>query len=154
MKLLHATILLLSLFLFSCGKDVEDPAREDPNNSSDANETSEPNLDDPQVREKILSEAVGELRYPGGGLYGYAPGQQTPYTGWVGGRHPNGKAAALWYAKDGVKGGLWVAWYDNGQRRIENRYKNGGPVGLSITWNKDGTEAGRHIYPDGNQSVP
>jgi hypothetical protein len=146
MKLLSTAILLLSLLLFSCGKDVGDPAREDPNNSSDANETSEPNLDDPEVREKIFSEAIDQGSIQWKDELGYAPEQQTPYTGWVGSRYANGVIAGLWYAKDGVKGGLWVHWHDNGQKREQLSYKNNKPVGLIVKWDKDGKEVQRYSY--------
>jgi len=127
--------------MFSCGQNGENP-----NNSSDSNQTNELNLDDLKVREEILSKSIegGSIRWEDG--LGYAPGQQTPYTGWVGGRHPNGKVAGLWYAKDGVKGGLWVMWHDNGQKRQQLSYSNNQPVGLSVTWDRNGKELGRHSY--------
>ena len=40
MKLVHVTILLLALFLFSCGQNVEEaPVTDDPNGCCDANES-------------------------------------------------------------------------------------------------------------------
>gem|GEM_PF-6930330 len=39
MKLVQATILLLTLFLFSCGENVETPVTDDSNGCCDANES-------------------------------------------------------------------------------------------------------------------
>jgi antitoxin component YwqK of YwqJK toxin-antitoxin module len=148
MKLLNATTLLLTLFLFSCGQNGETP-----NNSSDSNETNELNWDDPKVREEIFSKAIEQGLIQWKDELGYAPEQQTPYTGWVGSRHANGEIAALWYSKEGVKDGSYITWHDNGQKSHMLSYKNNKAVGLVVKWDRDGKEVERYSNSDGNKSA-
>ena len=47
--------------------------------------------------------------------------------------------------------GSLTVWYKNGQKQEEKNYKDGKRDGLSIHYNKDGTESFRFTYKDGER---
>ena len=40
--------------------------------------------------------------------------------------------------KDGIKHGIWVQWYEAGQKESERRFKNGFPYGNWTSWHENG----------------
>jgi antitoxin component YwqK of YwqJK toxin-antitoxin module len=135
---------------------------------------------DLEKRDKIVAEAIDmkELEWRGESpeLVLYAPGKETPYTGWGKqmyddgqvewlGQYEDGKQDGLvtwWYKngqgrrweanyKDGKQDGLTTEWYMNGQREIESTWKDGKLHGHIIGYYTDGTEQFRVIYHNGEQ---
>lgn len=49
------------------------------------------------------------------------------------------------------EGGLWTKWHDNGQKRLENEYKNGKEEGRWIVWHDNGQKWIEGKYKDGNK---
>ena len=45
--------------------------------------------------------------------------------------------------------GKWIEWYENGQKRFEDNYKNGKLHGHSICWYEDGKIDYEDNYKDG-----
>lgn len=122
---------------------------------------SDPNLDDPKVREKFLAEAVDEddlqtRKTPSGEDLRFAPNQEMPYSGW--GKedrnlqqYKNGKPNGVyisWFKngqnsekgtyRNGKRNGVWTKWYENGQRDSEGTYKNNVKNGMWSYWNEKG----------------
>ncbi len=130
-------------------------------------------LDDKEIREKIIAEAIDRDKLQKRGTKGeelYAPNEQAAYTGWVKLIYPNGQIMILGQFKYGKPNGLATGWYENGQKRQEENYKdyklmsavvwkpNGEkcPVtnvkdghGLWVWYKEDGTESFRKTYKDG-----
>ncbi|MFT5412542.1 MAG: hypothetical protein ACI9NC_005291 [Verrucomicrobiales bacterium] len=79
--------------------------------NTDALGEERPDFSKPEVLKKILGEAILrdtlEERGPEGEKLFYAPGSQTPYTGWAKRMHDNGKLKSLGYSKDGKQEGVW-----------------------------------------------
>ena len=116
-----------------------------------------PNLDDPNVREKILKEALLrdslEKRGPEAPKLLYAPDSQDPYTGWFKNLYDNGKAKALGHCRDGKADGPFVAWHKNGQKEEEVNYKDGQKEGLSIEWRENGEKKQETTFKDGKREA-
>ena len=136
------------------------------------NGCSDPNLDDPKVREKVLAEAIDEdnllsRRAPSGEELPYAPNQEQPYTGWVkqyrslqqfqrGKRHGT---YVSWYSNqqksekgtfaNGQRNGLWTEWYKNGQKNEEGSYKDNSRDGAWVFWYENGQKSSEGIYTSG-----
>jgi antitoxin component YwqK of YwqJK toxin-antitoxin module len=164
--------LFISLLLVGC---EESSTPVDPVDSPKAID-----WDDPETREKIIAEAIDydkiQKRDKEGERLGYAPNEQTPYTGWGKVMHDNGQIKGLAQFKDGKPDGLetlWdengqkegernykdgklngletIGWYENGQKKNETTYKDGKKNGLRIFYNPDGTEDFRLTYKDGKE---
>ena len=133
-----------------------------------------PNLDDPKVREKLLTEAIDEnnlqsRQSPSGEELHYAPNQEKPYTGWVKrdrslqefqrgepngifiSWHANGQTSEKVAFKDGKLHGVGVEWYENGQKRSEVTYKNGDLDGMWIEWYENGQKRSAGKYKKGKK---
>ena len=84
-------------------------------------------LDDPEVRKKIIAQAIEvtwEKKADGSFLY-YDSITRLRYqgTGWAVTYHDNGSLDALFQLKDGQDYGLLKGWYDNGKKRTEENWK-------------------------------
>ena len=51
--------------------------------------------------------------------------------------------------KDGIADGLWITWYENGQKTDEGHYKDSKPVGLWTRWYEDGQKKFEGYFKDG-----
>ena len=47
--------------------------------------------------------------------------------------------------------GLWVEWYENGQKKSEKNYKDGKRDGLWVGWDEDGQKSYESNYKDGKK---
>ena len=180
MKSVKALIAIAALLMVGCGVDEESGS-----DGSESNQTSAEtppaktaqddkiNLDDPETLDKIIAEAIDRDKLQKRGTKGeelYAPNEQAAYTGWVKLMYPNGQIMILGQIKDGKQDGLVTKWYENGQKRQEENYKdyklmsavgwkpNGekcpvtnvkGGNGLWVWYKEDGTESFRKTYKDG-----
>ena len=177
-KLLAA--MFVALLMVGCGDDGESGEDMTESNQSSAEtppaktlQVAKIDLDDKETRDKIIAEAIDRDKLQKRGTKGeelYAPNEQAAYTGWVKLMYPNGQIMILGQIKDGKQDGLVTKWYENGQKRQEENYKdyklmsavgwkpNGDkcPVtnvkdgnGLWVWYNDDGTESFRTTYKDG-----
>ena len=53
--------------------------------------------------------------------------------------------------KDGKLDGKWVDWYENGQKRTEFTYKDGKEHGLSTIWYENGEKVSEETFKDGEE---
>ena len=165
--MMNATLFALfgGLLMVGCG---ESSTPFDPIDSPKAID-----LDDKETREKIIAEAIDRDKLQERGTKGeelYAPNEQAAYTGWAKLIYPNGQIMILGQFKDGKLNGLSTGWYENGQKRQEESYKdrklmsavgwkpNGEKCpmtnvkdgnGLWVWYKEDGTESFRKTYKNG-----
>ena len=173
--------LFVALLMVGCGGEAKKPA-EDMTESNQSSAKKPPakslqvakiDLDDRETRDKIIAEAIERDKLQKQGTKGeelYAPNDQAAYTGWVKLMYPNGQIMILGQIKNGKQDGLVTKWYENGQKRQEENYKdyilmsavgwkpNGDkcPVtnvkdgnGVWVWYKDDGTESFRKTYKDG-----
>ena len=76
------------------------------------------------VEETICKETEGQNR---NGLV-YLPNQEEPFTGKNLCKYENGQKKVEGKLKDGKEDGKWTEWYENGQKKIEENYKDGRQV--------------------------
>ena len=81
----------------------------------------------------------------------YLKGSDTPYTGKTFGFWENGQKRSEQNFKDGERDGLYVKWYEDGQKRREINYKDGKANGLWVWWYKNGQKKSEANYKDGKQ---
>ena len=173
--------LFVALLMVGCGGEAKKPA-EDMTESNQSSAKKPPakslqvakiDLDDKETRDKIIAEAIERDKLQKQGTKGeelYAPNDQAAYTGWVKLMYPNGQIMILGQIKNGKQDGLVTKWYENGQKRQEENYKdyilmsavgwkpNGEkcPVtnvkdgnGVWVWYKEDGTESFRKTYKNG-----
>ena len=180
-EIMKATLFALFTTLLMVGFSGADSG----SNSSESNQTSAEippakttevggiDVDDKETRDKIIAEAIERDKLQKQGTKGeelYAPNDQAAYTGWVKLMYPNGQIMILGQIKNGKQDGLVTKWYENGQKRQEENYKdyilmsavgwkpNGEkcPVtnvkdgnGVWVWYKEDGTESFRKTYKNG-----
>ena len=182
-EIMKATLfaLFVALLMVGCGGEAKKPA-EDMTESNQSSAKKPPakslqvakiDLDDRETRDKIIAEAIERDKLQKQGTKGeelYAPNDQAAYTGWVKLMYPNGQIMILGQIKNGKQDGLVTKWYENGQKRQEENYKdyilmsavgwkpNGEkcPVtnvkdgnGVWVWYKEDGTESFRKTYKNG-----
>ena len=136
--------------MIGCGEPIN-PTPVNPPDSPKSNP-----LDDNETHNGIIAEAIHEselqkrVDQEGNELL-YAPGKQTPYTGWTKMIYENGQVEFLTRFQDGKTHGPFIMWYENGQKESEEKYKEGKPHGLFTDWYENGRKAGISNYKDGNR---
>ena len=65
--------------------------------------------------------------------------------------HKNGQKELEETYKDGKKDGLWTGWYDNGQKEVEGTYKDGKKDGLWTEWHINGQKLRESTYKNGKE---
>jgi antitoxin component YwqK of YwqJK toxin-antitoxin module len=94
-------------------------------------ESSQPSegvdMNDTDVVEDAIADAVDRSKLQDRNRVKYLPDEDTPFTGRA------------------------ESFYENGQKELENNYKDGKPDGLFIQYNLDGTEWSRRTYKDGER---
>ena len=127
-------------------------------NPTASNESAEPSGDTPKSLsdadvERLLKEAVDmesvdllEQRY---GL-SYKVGETEPYSGWASRRYISGPVVGLFRYKDG-KLELVLGWHKNGQKSVEEKFRDGKRDGLSTSWHENGQKRTEGTYKDGTE---
>lgn len=133
---------MLSLFVailvvVGCGKNYDDPTT----------------FDDPKVLEKILSDCAefGKLQERGDDELLYEPNNDKPYTGWAK-SEKDGRLLSLGQISDGRISGVFVSWYENGQRRKFARTKNKTWLSVQV-WKPNGEVCPETNLNNGNGVV-
>ena len=68
----------------------------------------------------------------------YVQGEETPYTGLIEVKFPNGKTQALTSYRNGVVHGKGITYHPNGKVWSKENYKNGVEDGLNIIYYENG----------------
>ena len=112
-----------------------------------------PDLDDKETLDKVIAEAIDMDTLQKRGKKGeellYAPNQQSPYTGWAKEMYDNGQIKDLGQVKDGKADGLYTRWYENGQKKWEQTFKDGKPW-TAVGWKPNGEKCPVTNIVDGN----
>ena len=102
-------------------------------------------LDDPEVRKKIIAQAIEVTSTPkkqaDGTTVFYERHTRLPYkgTGWAVNYYDGGiRLEALLQFKGGKREGLQTRWYENGQMRAEANLIDGKKEGLETRWYENG----------------
>jgi antitoxin component YwqK of YwqJK toxin-antitoxin module len=157
------TAMFVALLMAGCGEDSKKPGSD----GSESNQTSAEtppaktaqddkiNLDDNETLAKTIAGAIDldklQRKEKAGEILYYAPNKQTPYTGWVKRMHGNGQIAWLVQYKDGKKWkGLCMAWYENGQKNFEGRWKKSKKPWTVVVWKPNGEKCPDTNLKDGN----
>ena len=112
-----------------------------------------PDLDDPEVRRKIIDQAVefDIIKKADGSTQYFEPLELSPYRGggWGALYYSNRNIKVLYQLKDGKQDGLTTIWYENGQKKAEGNYKDGKEEGLVTFWYANGTKEKEGNFKDG-----
>ena len=79
----------------------------------------------------------------------YLPNQQEPFTGKKLCKYENGQNRVEGKYKDGLLDGIWTEWYENGQIEAEENYKDGKQDGKWTVWYMNGQKYREINYKDG-----
>ena len=139
---LFLPVLFITLLLL---KSCDNPRLPEPPISTEL-----PNLNDPQVRNRIFDEAIDEAdlqfrRNASGEKIYQVPNAKQPYTGWV------KNIRKLQQFQNGKKHGIHISWYGNWQKAEQGQYKNDVQDGLWIQWDPMGQKESEGTYKDGNR---
>ena len=114
-----------------------------------------PNLDDLEVRKKIIEQAVefDSVKKANGSRQFFKPLELSPYRGggWGALYYSNRNIKVLYQLKDGKQDGLTIGWYENGQKKAEVNYKDGKQDGLTTIWYENGQKKAEGNYKDGKE---
>ena len=150
--LLFAVLVSLPLLLGGCGeKEVVEPEVE-----PEVEVKPKENFTGSQL-ESELPRFFKDTEWRGTPRVLFLKGSANPYTGKVINYYVNkadnrlysGKKNIIETYKDGIKDGLNVGWYENGQERFETNWKDGKLDGLSVRWHENGQKEGEVTYKDG-----
>jgi len=101
-----------------------------------------PNLDDPEVRKKIIEQGVEleEVAKADGTKQYSEPLRISAYTGtgWGVFYDKERRVRAISQFRKGKQHGLVKTWHDNGRKYIEGFFKDNRQHGLTSLWNKGG----------------
>ena len=109
----------------------------------------EPDLSDLDVFEDATADAVdwSKLRVRDGVTY--LPNEETPFTGRAESFYDNGQKKQENNYKDGKRDGLRTSWYDNGIKRVEANYKDGKQDGVVNAWYNNSLLKEKSTYSNG-----
>ena len=79
----------------------------------------------------------------------YVQGEETPYTGIIEIKFPNGKTQALMAYKNGVMHGKGITYYPSGKVLSKGNYKNGVEDGINIIYYENGNMRSDENFIDG-----
>ena len=81
----------------------------------------------------------------------YLVNSEKPFTGKSVSLHANGQKYIEQNWKDGKRDGLYVRWWENGHKGGQANYKGGKLDGLSVSWHNNGRKAGQVNYKEGEE---
>lgn len=87
-------------------------------------------------------EKVGEIidiAVDRGGIK-YEVGSGKPFTGKAVAYYENGQKRIEFEYRDGKKDGKWITWYENGKKKLEGEYRDG-EILREKCWDEDGNPA-------------
>ena len=83
----------------------------------------------------------------------YVQGEETPYTGIIEIKFPNGKTQALMAYKNGVMHGKGITYYPSGKVWSKGNYKNGVEDGINIIYYGQFLAVKSWLFPLGEASL-
>jgi antitoxin component YwqK of YwqJK toxin-antitoxin module len=69
----------------------------------------------------------------------YAPNKEKPFSGSVFDLYDNGQKKLNGRYRNGIKNGKWTKYHENGQIDAQVRFKDGKQDGLLTAWYEDGS---------------
>jgi hypothetical protein len=81
----------------------------------------------------------------------YAPNDDEPYTGKVFDFYENGQKKLDGRYRKGLMTGKWTYYHENGQKKYERTYKDGKNDGLGTWWYENGQKESEATYKDGER---
>ena len=81
----------------------------------------------------------------------YKINSETPYTGRMVTKYPNGQKQHECTYKDGKQEGTGTWWHSNGQKLAEHTYKDGKLEGTLTEWHENGQKKQEVTYKDGKR---
>ena len=63
--------------------------------------------------------------------------------------YENGNRRSVEFYKDGKRDGLTTSWYKSGNKKEESSYKNGKQNGVSVLWDEDGNKLKEIFFKNG-----
>ena len=136
--------LLLVMGMVGCGGGDEAPP---------AGETALPATPEnaqAKVDEPPVQTVDGSTLYTRDGLW-YDGDSETPFTGVLVDKYPNGQKMVELHFKDGKEEGLSTEWYANGQKQLEGTSKDGKREGLETHWHENGQKKSEATFKDGKK---
>ncbi|WP_445383068.1 toxin-antitoxin system YwqK family antitoxin [Robiginitalea sp. IMCC43444] len=106
---------------------------------------------------RSMGEVTGRMEYSmadvdgknNNGVYRYyLKGEDTPYTGILYGKHPNGQVSSWQEYVDGVGQGQWINYYDNGNYKEIGFYNQNRVEGPIRKFYEDGSLKAEGTYKD------
>jgi antitoxin component YwqK of YwqJK toxin-antitoxin module len=82
----------------------------------------------------------------------YEKGSNSPFTGIVELKYPDGNLKAKGEFVEGKADGLHEEWYQNGQLKAKGEFVLGQEEGVFTEWNEDGTVKRKILYKNGRIS--
>lgn len=73
-----------------------------------------------------------------GMMWLYVDEDNNTFNGWVKESHPNQNLKSLGYLKNGQKQGLWISWYENGERESDIEWDKDQYHGIFRCWFSNG----------------
>ena len=109
----------------------------------------EPDLSDPEVLENVTADAVDDskLQYRNGVTY--LSDEDIPFTGRSERFYESGQKRSENNYKDGIYDGVSTDWYENGQKQREINFKDRKQDGLWTYWYENGQKLEEVNYEDG-----
>ena len=77
--------------------------------------------------------------------------EETPFTGVVLDRYPNGKKKSVANYINGKREGLYTVWHLNGQKASEQNYINGMEEGVGTAWYETGQKRMEGNFANGKK---
>ena len=133
--------------------EPEQPSEPPPKPVEEA--AAEVDLGDPGALEEIAEKATNfnDLLVRRQRGVETASDQGGPFTGWAKRMSSrNGELEELGRYEHGLRDGLWVGWWWNGQKRMQGQYKNGQQEGVWTQWKPNGVIAKEYTYLNGKKS--
>ena len=134
---------------------AETPVAESPSESpTPPSEDAKPSADSPKPLisdadvERLVKEAIDYDSIERRDYLLYPPNESEPFSGWAKVMHDSGQVESLMEFRDGRKV-HHRTWQENGQKKVENTWKDGEPDGLQTFWHENGQKWTEQTYKDG-----
>jgi antitoxin component YwqK of YwqJK toxin-antitoxin module len=112
-------------------------------------------LEDPSVRKELSEKAISygdlQMRKKGNDNLFFAPGEDSPYSGWVKEQWGAGHDKSLRHFKEGKQDGPYTRWYENKKKKESGHFKNGMQDGQRAEWYENGQKKEEGNFKDGQQ---
>ena len=129
-------LIAIAIFAVGCGGKDESTTETKPVEEKVVKVKEEAKTEEPvtEVKPQLDGVNLDKLEEREGIVY--LKGSDTPYTGKATSLYENGQKTEA-NLKDGKRDGLIVLWHENGQKALEQKYKDGEEISAKY-WNRKG----------------